>query len=234
MVNKWVCFNSGQRYTNTMTQQPALFDLDVNAGPSFEMERRIGGIVCGVDEVGRGPLAGPVTAAAVILDPDNIPDGLNDSKKLNKKKREALYEEIHATAKVAVAEASVEEIDQINILQASLLAMSRAVEKLSPAPDHALVDGNQMPKLICPASTVIKGDGRSFSIAAASIIAKVERDFLMQKLAKIHPEFGWDKNAGYGTRAHMDALKLVGPTPFHRKSFAPIRDLMTQDSDINY
>ncbi|WP_321393164.1 ribonuclease HII [Emcibacter sp.] len=198
--------------------------------PDFSLEQAVDGVVCGVDEVGRGPLAGPVVAAAVILDPDNIPDGLNDSKKLSAKKREQLYEQITASSCFAFGEASVEEIDQLNILRASLLAMQRAVNALPKKPDHALVDGNQMPDLICPASCVIKGDARSLSIAAASIIAKVKRDFFMKNLAEIHPEYGWERNAGYGTRQHMEALELVGACPFHRKSFAPIRDLMTQES----
>ncbi|WP_417317357.1 ribonuclease HII [Emcibacter sp.] len=211
--------------------QSELFDRRP-ARPDFSLEQNIEGIVCGVDEVGRGPLAGPVVAAAVILDPDNIPDGLNDSKKLSAKKREQLYEKILVSACFSFGEASVEEIDELNILRASLLAMQRAVAGLPRKPDHALVDGNQIPDLICPASCVIKGDGRSFSIAAASIIAKVKRDFFMKNLAEIHPEYGWERNAGYGTRQHMEALKLVGASPFHRKSFAPIRDLMTQESGI--
>jgi ribonuclease HII len=214
-------------------RQSELFH-NLPAGPDFSMELKIGGLVCGVDEVGRGPLAGPVVAAAVILDPDNIPDGLNDSKKLSARKREQLYEEITASCCFSFGEASVEEIDEMNILRASLLAMQRAVAALPRKPDHALVDGNQMPDLICPASCVIKGDGRSLSIAAASIIAKVRRDFFMKNLAEIHPEYGWERNAGYGTRQHMEALELVGASPFHRKSFAPIRDLMTQESDITY
>ncbi|MFC7049691.1 ribonuclease HII [Emcibacter nanhaiensis] len=217
---------SGNRQKDLFKPEPT--------GPDFSLELQAGGIVCGVDEVGRGPLAGPVVAAAVILDPDNIPDGLNDSKKLSARKRERLYEEITASCCFAFGEASVEEIDELNILRASLLAMQRAVLNLPRKPDHALVDGNQMPDLICPASCVIKGDARSFSIAAASIIAKVKRDFFMKKLAENYPEYGWERNAGYGTRQHMDALELVGASPFHRKSFAPIRDLMTQESDITY
>lgn len=201
--------------------------------PTFDLECAVGGVVCGVDEVGRGPLAGPVMAAAVVLNPDDIPAGLNDSKKLSKKRREELYPIILEKAHCAFGEASVEEIDDINILQASLLAMKRAVENLSIKVDHALIDGNRLPTLDCAASFVIKGDAKSLSIAAASIIAKVKRDFFMQKIAKIHPEYGWERNAGYGTPEHMDALKLVGYTEFHRQSFAPIYNLKTQDSPIN-
>lgn len=201
--------------------------------PTFDLERAVGGIVCGVDEVGRGPLAGPVMAAAVVLNPDDIPAGLNDSKKLSKKRREELYPLIMESAACGFGEASVEEIDDINILQASLLAMKRAVENLPLKVDHALIDGNRLPALDCAASFVIKGDSKSLSIAAASIIAKVRRDFFMQKIAKIHPEYGWERNAGYGTPEHMDALKLVGYTQFHRQSFAPIYNLRTQDSPIN-
>jgi len=214
-----------------MKKQKKSLDLHQNI-PSFNLELEIGGRVCGVDEVGRGPLAGPVMAAAVILDPDNIPPGLNDSKKLSAKKRQILYPLIMATSHVGLGEASVEEIDRLNILQASLLAMRRAVENLPLKADHALVDGNHLPELICPASAIIKGDSKSLSIAAASIIAKINRDFLMAKMAEKYPEYGWQTNAGYGSRHHMEALRLVGPCDFHRKSFAPIRKLMTQQNTI--
>ncbi len=199
-----------------------------NTSPTYDLERTIGGIVCGVDEVGRGPWAGPVITAAVIFNPDNIPHGLNDSKKLTAKRREALYPIIMNCATVGFGEASVEEIDHHNILQATLMAMSRAVANLGVNPDHALIDGNQIPKLNCPASFVKKGDTISLSIAAASIVAKVRRDFLMKKLSEIYPEYGWERNAGYGTPQHQEALRLVGPSRFHRKSFAPIRDLFSQ------
>lgn len=201
-------------------------------GPTYDLEQEFDGLICGVDEVGRGPWAGPVLTAAVILDPDNIPPGLNDSKKLTAKKREALYPLIMETATVGFGEATVEEIDQHNILQATLMAMGRAVENLRLKPDHALVDGNQLPKLICPASCIKKGDSISLSIAAASIIAKVKRDFLMKKLGEIYPEYGWEHNAGYGTSHHQQALRLVGPSRFHRKSFAPIRNLISQGTAI--
>lgn len=182
--------------------------------------------------MGRGPWAGPVITAAVILDPDNIPAGLNDSKKISAKKREALYPQIMETAQVSFGEATVEEIDQHNILQATMIAMQRAVANLPIKPDHALVDGNRTPELICPASAIVKGDNISLSIAAASIVAKVKRDFLMKKLAEIYPEYGWERNAGYGTQQHIKALSLVGPSRFHRISFAPIKELISKGISI--
>jgi len=206
----------------------------MNDMPTYDLEREITGRVCGIDEVGRGPWAGPVMAAAVILDPDNIPYGLNDSKKLSRKRRETLYPQIIETARVGIGAASVEEIDRHNILQATFIAMRRAVANLPCPPDHALVDGNRLPELDCPASPVVKGDNISLSIAAASIIAKVERDFLMQDLSKIYPEYGWESNAGYGTRHHAQALSLVGPSRFHRLSFAPISKLISEGMAIRY
>ena len=202
--------------------------------PTYDLERKIKGRVCGIDEVGRGPWAGPVMAAAVILDPDNIPYGLKDSKKLSRKRRESLYPQIIETARIGIGAASVEEIDRHNILQASFIAMRRAVANLPCPPDHALVDGNRLPELDCPASPVVKGDNISLSIAAASIIAKVERDFLMDDLSKIYPEYGWESNAGYGTRHHAQALSLVGPSRFHRLSFAPISKLISEGMAIRY
>jgi len=204
-------------------------------GPNFteevKMVRDHGPLVAGVDEVGRGPLAGPVVAAAVILNPDDIPEGLDDSKKLTAKKREALYDEIFGRAlAVSIAEASVEEVDEINVLQASMLAMRRAVKALEPLPDGVLVDGNRDPDLDLPTKTLIKGDGRSVSIAAASIIAKVFRDRKMTELAQIYPNYEWEKNAGYGVPAHMKGLYLVGISPFHRKSFAPIRKILDKEN----
>ncbi len=196
------------------------------AKPNYDLETKIGGIICGVDEVGRGPLAGPVITAAVILDPHNIPLYLNDSKKLSFKKRLMLNDIILASAECAFGEASLEEIDELNILHATMLAMSRAVANLPRKVDHVLVDGNRLPVLDTAATAVIKGDQKSVSIAAASIIAKVKRDFLMKNLAKIHPEYGWDRNSGYGTREHIQALNLVGISPYHRKSFAPVRNLL--------
>lgn len=204
--------------------------------PSYDLELELGApekIICGVDEVGRGPLAGPVITAAVILDPAKIPHSLNDSKKLSAKKRALIAEEILEVAECAFGEASLEEIDELNILHATMLAMQRAVANLPRKVDHVLVDGNRLPDFEAPASAIIKGDQKSVSIAAASIIAKEKRDFLMKKLHEIHPEYGWNQNSGYGTKAHMEALNLVGPSRFHRKSFAPIRNLMTQQRPIN-
>ncbi len=184
-------------------------------------------LIAGVDEVGRGPWAGPVTAAAVILDPNHIPPGLNDSKKLSSKKREALVNMIMEHGHVGIGVASVAEIDQINILQASLLAMRRAIEALPVTPDYALIDGNRAPTdLPCPTETVVKGDGRVASIAAASIIAKVHRDAHMRALAIDHPEYGWDTNKGYGTEKHRVGLFYHGVTPHHRCSFKPIHNIL--------
>lgn len=182
--------------------------------------------VVGVDEVGRGPLAGPVTAAAVRLDPENIPAGLNDSKKLSAARRRALFEELMAVADVALAHASVEEIDQINITRASHLAMQRAMGGL-PKADFALIDGNLMPRgLALAARTIIKGDTLSLSIAAASICAKVTRDAIMADLAQQFPGYGWEKNAGYPTKAHLEALSRLGVSAAHRRSFAPVHKML--------
>ena len=188
--------------------------------------------VVGVDEVGRGPLAGPVTAAAVRLDPENIPDGLADSKTLTEVRRERLCAQIMEIAHVSIAHASVEEIDAMNILRASHLAMERAVAAL-PA-DYALVDGNLLPKgLAIPAEAVVKGDAKSLSIAAASICAKVTRDRLMVDLAQQYPGYGWEVNAGYPTKFHLDALLNLGVTPFHRRSFRPVHNILYQAKTIN-
>ncbi len=185
--------------------------------------------IAGVDEVGRGPLAGPVTAAAVVLDARNIPSGLNDSKKLTAKAREALSPELHQRAEVCIAHASVAEIDDINILRASHLAMERAVAGLNPPPDYLLIDGNLLPRgLTIPAQAVIKGDGRSVSIAAASIVAKTCRDHLMVDLAQQHPGYGWETNAGYPSPAHKKALQILGVTPHHRRSFKPVHNMLYQ------
>jgi len=187
-------------------------------------------VVCGVDEVGRGPLAGPVTAAAVVLDPANIPAGLNDSKRLTAKRREVLSTAIHACADVSIAHASVEEIDEINILRASHLAMERAVAGLTQRPDYALIDGNMIPRgLTTPAEAVIKGDGRCLSISAASIVAKICRDRIMVGLAQQHPGYGWETNAGYGAKKHLVALQNLGVTPHHRRSFKPVHNILYQD-----
>ncbi len=187
--------------------------------------------VAGVDEVGRGPLAGPVTACAVRLDPDRIPQGLRDSKVLTRERREVLFIEIIAVAEISVAHASVEEIDELNILRASHLAMERAVAGLGA--DHALIDGNMLPRgLGCGATTIIGGDAICLSIAAASIIAKVTRDRFMVDLAQQHPGYGWEANVGYPTKAHLDALQNLGVTPWHRRSFKPVHNILYQGNSV--
>lgn len=203
-------------------------------GPDFSFETASLGrgarFVAGVDEVGRGPLAGPVTAAAVILDPARIPEGLNDSKKLTAARREALAVQITGTSIWAVAHASVAEIDEINIHHAAHLAMCRAVAALDQRPCHVLVDGNRVPKnLPVPAEAVVKGDTRCLSIAAASIIAKVWRDRIMVDLAQQHPGYGWARNAGYPTPSHKKAILDLGVTPHHRRSFRPIHNILYQE-----
>ena len=202
---------------------------------SLETEARLAGLwpVAGVDEVGRGPLCGPVTAAAVILDPAHIPPGIGDSKTLSAAKREMLAGAIMASARWSVAHASVAEIDRLNILNASHLAMERAVAGLGLAPGFVLVDGNRLPKsLPCPARAVVKGDGKSLSIAAASILAKVVRDCLMVDLAQQHPGYGWERNAGYPTPDHLAALLNLGVTPLHRRSFKPVHNILYQEHSI--
>ncbi|WP_309668400.1 ribonuclease HII [Tabrizicola sp.] len=198
---------------------------------SFELAAITSGatFVVGVDEVGRGPLAGPVTAAAVRLDPTRIPAGLRDSKTLTAARRERLFDQLVSVAQVSIAHASVEEIDDINILRASHLAMTRAIAGL-PA-DHALIDGNMIPRgLACRATAIVKGDARSLSIAAASIVAKVTRDRIMVDLAQQHPGYGWENNAGYPTKAHLDALLNLGVTPWHRRSFRPVHNILYQEN----
>lgn len=183
-------------------------------------------LIAGVDEAGRGPLAGPVVAAAVILNPADPIDGLDDSKKLTARRRAALEVEIRARAlHVGVGVASVEEIDAINILQATFLAMTRAVEALSLDPPHILVDGNRLPKWRYRAQAVVGGDALHPCISAASIIAKEERDRFMTAAALRYPHYGWASNKGYGSAVHMAALKEHGPTPLHRRSFAPVAQL---------
>jgi len=205
--------------------------------PDFEFERaaRARGYtrVAGVDEVGRGPLAGPVTAAAVVLDPAHIPDGLNDSKKLTKRARERLYDEIMLVADVSIAHASVEEIEDLNILRASHLAMTRALDGLKHGADYALIDGNMVPRgLTLPSETIIKGDARSQSISAASIMAKICRDCVMLSLAQQHPGYGWETNMGYGSKRHMEALQNLGVTPHHRRLFKPVHNMLYQDKNL--
>jgi len=204
---------------------------------TFESAARARGLACvaGVDEAGRGPLCGPVVAAAVILDPARLPEGLNDSKKLTARARARLHEAVLATAQVGVGLASVEEIDALNILRASHLAMLRAVAALPQAPDHLLIDGNLLPRgLTVSAEAIVKGDARSLSIAAASVIAKVERDRIMVDLAQQHPGYGWDRNAGYPTKDHLAALANLGVTPHHRRSFRPVHNMLYQEKSLTY
>ncbi|OWQ48799.1 ribonuclease HII [Roseateles noduli] len=191
------------------------------------------GLLCGVDEAGRGPLAGPVVAAAVILDDQHPIKGLNDSKVLSEKKREQLFDEIRAKALCfCIAEATVEEIDRINILQATMLAMRRAVEGLRLKPAHVQVDGNRLPVLRIPAEAIVKGDALVPAISAASILAKVHRDRFCLQMHEQHPEYGFDSHKGYGTREHLDALRVHGATVWHRQSFAPVRTLEISEERI--
>jgi ribonuclease HII len=198
--------------------------------PTFVFESMLHGPVAGVDEAGRGPWAGPVVAAAVILDPATVPDGLHDSKLLSAAKRETLYPLILRHAYVGIGEASVLEIDTHNIRQATHLAMQRAIAALPDPPTSALVDGNDAPPLPCIVKTVIKGDSLSLSIAAASIIAKVTRDRLMQALAKHYDGYGWAKNMGYGTALHAAAIQSLGVTVHHRRSYAPIKAALAMET----
>ena len=195
--------------------------------PTFELEaaelQLHGGPVAGVDEAGRGPLAGPVVAAAVILDPEAIPDGINDSKVLDEETREILYVRIRATAMVGVGIADVTRIDRDNILGATLWAMAQAVAALSVVPKLVAVDGNRAPQLDCPSRTVVKGDARCLSIAAASIIAKVTRDRLMVSLGTKLPGYGFERHKGYGTPEHHDAIRRLGVTLHHRRSFRAVQ-----------
>ena len=208
--------------------------------PDWSLEDKCPDCVCGVDEAGRGPWVGPVVAGAVVFLTREINaellQGINDSKKLSAKKREHLYELLVNESKLGhlcygIGEASAEEIDTLNILQATFLAMTRAVEKLSTKPQHALIDGNRLPaKFPCAASCCIGGDAKSYSIASASIMAKVYRDRLMQKMAERYPGYGFEKNAGYGTKDHIEGLKKYGITPEHRKSYKPIKEFLIMKS----
>ena len=198
-----------------------MFDYDKNIRKFFP-------VFCGIDEAGRGPLAGDVYAAAVVFDDYTIIDGINDSKKLTAKKRELLYDKIIDRAKAyCIATASVNEIAELNILGATMLAMKRAYEGLQMKCDLALVDGNSTPDLPCEVQTVVKGDATSASIAAASILAKVSRDRYMEKMAEMYPQYGFEKHAGYGTKAHIDAIKKYGPSPIHRELF--LRKILKND-----
>lgn len=204
------------------------FFIVPDTGPDFSLEDRARqrGLwpIAGTDEAGRGPLAGPVVAAAVILDPNAIPAGLNDSKKLTARRREELYEQIMATATVSIASSGASHIDRRDIRKASLDAMRRAVAGLTIPPAHVLCDGRDVPEgLICSGSAVIKGDARSLSIAAASIIAKVMRDRMMTRAAAVFSPYGFDAHAGYGTKTHLQAIAEHGPCPLHRMSFRPLR-----------
>ena len=208
--------------------------------PDFEIEKNMKCPVAGIDEAGRGPWAGPVIAGAVIVKDRNLPadllNGLDDSKKLTAKKREALYqrlfeEEAAGRLVIGIGEASAQEIDEMNILQATFLAMKRAVKALPIVPEQALIDGNRLPKdFPCRAQAVVKGDGRSLSIAAASIVAKVYRDRLMCRLAEKYPYYGFEKNAGYGTALHIEGLKRYGVTSEHRKSYRPIQEILQKNA----
>ena len=202
--------------------------------PDFALERAAGGIVAGIDEAGRGPWAGPVVAAAVILDPATLPSslagGIDDSKALSPAKRRELYRGLLECAEMGVGAASVREIEEDNILGATLTAMARALAALPRRPSAALVDGNRAPDFPCRVETVVRGDSRSMSIAAASIVAKVTRDGIMARLSARYPQFAWERNAGYGTAEHRRALERHGPSPHHRRSFSPIRALLGNGS----
>ena len=192
----------------------------------------MGGRVAGIDEAGRGPWAGPVVAAAVVLNQSKMPDelrfGIKDSKVISSAKRERLFSLLRLYAEIGVGRAEVTEIDETNILSATFMAMERALQSLSISVDIALVDGNQTPNLPCKVETLVKGDSLSLSIAAASIVAKVHRDREMAMLAKTFPGYGWEKNAGYGTKEHREALARIGVTPHHRKTFSPVAKIISK------
>ncbi|MEQ1576114.1 MAG: ribonuclease HII [Hyphomicrobium sp.] len=189
---------------------------------SVELELR-GGLIAGVDEAGRGPWAGPVVAAAVILDPKNLPAGIDDSKALDADQRDTLFKQITQTAQYAVGIAGIGRIDRDNILNATLWAMAEAVSQLASRPRLVLVDGNKSPRLDCETRTIVKGDSKCLSIAAASIVAKVTRDRMMMDLAKEHPGYGFERHKGYGTPEHKAALERLGVSPIHRRSFKPVQ-----------
>ena len=197
--------------------------------PDFGIEDGYQGLVCGVDEVGRGALCGPVLAAAVILDRNNVPEGIKDSKLLPPGKRSCLYPQIiGSAASVGVAAVSAQEVDRVNVLNASLLAMGQAVSNMGLKPDVALIDGDKVPDLDCLSRFVIGGDRLSISIAAASIVAKVERDEIMARLALQYPGYGWETNMGYGTTRHIEEIRSAGITPEHRRSFRPVAQVLSQ------
>ncbi len=194
--------------------------------PSVEFDRKFSYPLAGVDEVGRGTLAGPVVAAAVILDYNNIPEGIKDSKKIAKRKREQICKDILSSSITSIGLATSGEIDKINILKASLLAMKRAIEDLKKKPNIVLIDGIYTPEIAIQSKSIIKGDNKSISIAAASIVAKVFRDNLMVEYSKKYPGYLWEKNSGYGTKEHLEAIKKLGVTPIHRTSFKPIHNIL--------
>jgi len=195
----------------------ATFELE-----AIELELN-GGPIAGIDEAGRGPLAGPVVAAAVVLDPERIPDGIADSKLLPPEGRRSVYQRIIATAQVGIGIAEVDRIDADNILNASLWAMAQAVAQLERVPRLALIDGNRAPHLQCATRTIVQGDAKCLSIAAASIVAKVARDAMMAEIARAYPGYGFDRHKGYGTREHHEAIARFGVTPYHRRSFRPVQ-----------
>ena len=207
--------------------------------PDFKFEDLYRGNVAGIDEAGRGPWAGPVVAGAVVILDRNLSkillDGLDDSKKLSAKKREMLYQELFAEQErgkisIGIGQADCREIDRLNILQATFLAMRRAAKQLKVRPEAALIDGNRTPAdFFCPVQTIVKGDSKSMSVAAASIVAKVYRDRLMREMAVKYPYYGFEKNAGYGTAAHIEGLRAHGITPEHRKSYKPIQEFMKKN-----
>ena len=214
-----------------MSVTDSLFSLEAHEGPSFSLEEKLyrSGMkaVAGVDEAGRGPLAGPVVAAAVVLDPDQIPRGLNDSKQLTETARETLFAEILRTSHTAWVSLPADVIDLVNIREASLLAMNRAVNLLPVHADSALIDGRDVPEGLTKIGTaLVKGDARSVSISAASIVAKVVRDRMMVKAATQFPQFGFERHKGYGSKLHRDAIVKDGPCPLHRKTFAPIKNML--------
>jgi ribonuclease HII len=214
--------------TNTPSRRKA------GPGPDFTFEKSMKGLVCGLDEVGRAPLAGPVVAACVFIPKDKLKESVwsevNDSKLLSAAKREELFDEIRLHSAWAISEACSDEIENINIVQASFLAMRRAYDAMianfNVRIDGALIDGSIKPEFPCKVKTIVKGDSKSVSIAAASIIAKVYRDRMMQRLGAEFPHYGWEQNAGYPTRQHLDAIQKHGLTHFHRKTFAPVRNFI--------
>lgn len=196
--------------------------------PDYTIEERCDEPVCGVDEAGRGALCGPVVAAAVILDKDDYPIEINDSKMLSQNLRERLFQQIIRSGTVGVGLANVDEVEELNVLNAALLAMERAISNLGVIPETALIDGNRLPSLSCAGRAVVRGDRVSVSIAAASIVAKVTRDRLMSELSVEYPGYGWDANAGYGTPRHLRAIRSLGITRHHRKGFSPIAKILEE------